>query len=138
MKGSPQSLSAHAAFHLALIACVCVVMVLFSGSAPTRLGDTGWLTRQIDDRVEQIEAPNHTTVPMVPLDIRFAEGHLKDVVEEVAELPEPTDDDETEYCLVRLDVAAFAGQPGLYGSSAYRAISSFRLRAFSSRGSPSA
>jgi len=55
-------------------------------------------SRQIDHCVEQIEAPNHTAVPMVRLDIRFAE----DLREEVVELAEPTDDDEAEHCLLRL------------------------------------
>lgn len=97
--------------------------------------NTYWLTRQIDDRVEQIEAPNHTAVPMVRLDTRFAE----DLREEVIELAEPTDDDETEHCLLRLGVAAFGSQTGLYESSAGRAaLTLFRLLAFSSRGSPSA
>src|SRR5688572_9424169 len=95
--------------------------------------NTYWLTRQIDDRVEQIEAPNHTAVPMVRLDIRCAE----DLREEVVELAEPTDDDETEHCLLRLDVAAFGSQKGLYVSSVDRALAltPFRLLAFSSRGS---
>lgn len=97
--------------------------------------NTYWLTPQIDDRVEQIEAPNHTTVPMVRLDIRFSE----DLCEEVVELAEPTDDDETEHCLPRLDVAVFGSQTGHYVSSADRAaLTSFRPLAFSSRGSPSA
>jgi hypothetical protein len=140
VQGRSHSLSDYGAFHLALIAFICVVMVLLSGSSPTRLAGTDWLTRQFDDRVEQIEAPNHTPVPMVSLDIRFAEGPH----EEVAELLESTDDDETERCLLRLDAAlrldvpAFVSQTGLYESSANRALTPFRLRAFSSRGTPSA
>ena len=134
MQSRSHSPSDHSAFHLALIAFVCVVMVLLSGSSPTRLAGTDWLTRQIDDRVEQIEAPNRTAVPMVRLDIPFAE----DPLEEVVELAEPTDDDDTEHCLLRLDVAAFGSQTGLYESSADRAPTPFRLLVFSSRGSPSA
>ena len=49
--------------------------------------------RQIEDCVEQIEAPNHTAVPMVRLDIRFTD----------VELAEPRDDDETEHRLLRLE-----------------------------------
>ena len=92
--------------------------------------------RQINDRVEQIEAPNHTAVPMVCLDIRFTE----DPLEKVVELAKRTDDDETKTCLLRLDVAAFGSQTGVSESSAGRALAltPFRLRAFSSRGSPSA
>ena len=132
MQGRPHSLSDHSAFHRALIAFVCVAMVLLCGSSPTRLAGTD--SRQIDDRIEQIEAPNHTAVPMVRLDIRFAE----DLLEEVVELAEPTDDDETKHYLLRLGVAVLGSQPGLYESSADRALTQFRLHAFSSRGSPSA
>ena len=140
MQSRSHSLSDHSAFHLALIAFVCVVMVLLSGSSPTRPAGTDRLTQQIDDRVEQIEAPNQTAVPMVSLDTRFSEG----LHEEVVELLEPTDDDENERCLLRsnvalrLDVPAFGSQTGLYESPADRALTPFRLRAFSSRGAPSA
>jgi len=102
--------------------------------------NTYWLTRQIDDRVEQIEAPNHTAVPMVRLDIGFAE----DLHEELVELAEPTDDDETDedetkHYILRSDLAAFGSPTGLYESSADRAaLTRFQLLAFSSRGSPSA
>jgi hypothetical protein len=97
--------------------------------------NTYWLTRQIDDRVEQIEVPNHTAVPMVRLDIRFAE----DLREEVVELAEPTDEDETKHYILRSDLVAFASPTGLHESSADQAaLTSFRLLAFSSRGSPSA
>jgi len=137
MQSRPHSLSDHSAFHLALIAFVCVVMVLLSGSSPTRLAST---TRQIDHRVERIEAPNHTAVPMVSLDTRTSEG----LHDQVGELPERTDDDETERCLLRLivalrlDVPAFGSQTDLNELSADRALTPFRLRAFSSRGTPSA
>jgi len=56
-------------------------------------------SRQFDDRVEQIEAPNDTAVPMVRVDIRFAE----DPLEELVELAQLTDDNETEHCLLRLE-----------------------------------
>lgn len=77
---------------------------------------------------------------MVSLDIRFAERFHQEVVE----LLEPTDDDETKRCLLRLgvvlpiDVPAFGRETGLYESAADRALTPFRLRAFSPRGSPSA
>ena len=134
MQGRSHSLSDHSAFHRVLITFVCVGMLLLSGS-PTRLAGTDWLTRQIDDRVEQIGAPNHTAVPMV-LDIRFAE----DPNEELVELAEPTDHDKTKYYVLRLDVAPFGSESrtGLYELSADRALTPFRLRAFPSRGSPSA
>ena len=140
MPSRSHSLSDRSAFHLALIAFVCVVMGLLSGSPPTRLAGTDWPTRQIDDRVEQIEAPNHTAVPMVRLDIGFAE----DLHEELVELAEPTDDDETDedetkHYILRSDLAAFRSPTGLYESSADRAaLTRFQLLAFSSRGSPSA
>jgi len=76
-------------------------MVLLSGSSPARLAGTDWLTRQIDHRVEQIEAPNHTAVPMVPLRIRLAERRF---LKEVVELAEPRDDDETKHRLLLLNV----------------------------------
>jgi hypothetical protein len=140
MPSRSHSLSDHSALHLALIAFVCVVMGLLSGSPPTRLAGTDWPTRQIDDRVEQIEAPNHTAVPMVCLDIRFAE----DLPNELVEPAEPTDDDETDedetkHYILRSDLAAFGSPTGLYESSADRAaLTRFQLLAFSSRGSPSA
>ena len=139
MPSRSHSLSDHSAF-LALIAFVCVVMGLLSGSPPTRLAGTDWPTRQIDDRVEQIDAPNHTAVPMVCLDIRFAE----DLPNELVEPAEPTDDDETDedetkHYILRSDLAAFGSPTGLYESSADRAaLTRFQLLAFSSRGSPSA
>jgi hypothetical protein len=62
----------------------------------------------------------------------------------VIELAEPTDDDETKHRLLlldavlRFDVSALRSQTGLYESAADRALTPFRLRAFSGRGSPSA
>lgn len=135
VEGRSHSLRDHRAFHLALIAFVCVVVVLFSGSSSTRVAGTDWLTRQLDDCVEQFEARDHTPVPMLRLDTRFAE-HLLD---KLVEPDEPTDDDETKnYVLLRSDVAAFGSQTGLSESSADRALTPFRLLAFWSRGSPSA
>jgi len=129
------SLSDHRAFHLALMAFVCVVLGLLSGSSPARLAGTDWATRQIDDRVEKIAAPNHTAASMVCLDIGFEDGLLKDVVE----LAEPTDEDETKHYILRSDLASFGSPTAPYESSADRAaITPFRLLAFSSRGSPSA
>ena len=132
--------SDHRGFHPALAAFVCVVMGLFSGSFPTRLVGADWPTRQIDDRVEQIEAPNHTAGQMVCLDIRFAE----DLPDELIEPDEPTDDDETDEnetknYIRRSDFAAFRSPTGLYELSADRAAPTpFRLLAFSTRGSPPA
>ena len=128
------SFCGHRGFHSALIAFVCVVMVLLSGSSPTRQMGTDWTTRQIDDRVEQAQTPNQPTVPMLRLDIRFAE----DLLDELVEPDEPGDDDESKNDVLRSDVAAFGSQTGLYESSPNRALTRFRLRAFSSRGSPSA
>jgi hypothetical protein len=128
------SRSDHSAFHRALIAFVCVAMALLSGSSPAPLAGADWLTRQIHDRVEQVQAPNHTAVPTVRLDIGVAE----ELLDESVELAEPADDDETKHYLLPLDaVSAFLSQTGLYESSADRALTPFRLRAFSSRGSPS-
>ena len=133
VQGRSHSLSDHSVFHRALIAFVCVVMVVLSGSSPTQLAGADSLTRQIDDRVGQIEAPNHTAVPVACLDIRLAEDPIEDVVE----FAEPTDDDETKHYLLRSGVAAFGSQTRLYESSADRALTQFRLHAFPSRGSPS-
>lgn len=123
------------AFHLALIAVVCVVMGLLSGSSPTRLAGTDWPTRQIDHRVDQIEAPNHTAVPMVWLDVRFAD----DVPDNLVELTDPTDDDEIKECIPRSELAAFKRPTGLHELQDDRAtLTPFRLLAFPTRGSPSA
>ena len=139
MKGRSHSFSDRSAFHLALVAFACGVIGLLGGSSPTRLAGTDWLTRPIDDRVEQVKAPNHTAVPMLSFDSQLAE----DLHKEVVELTEPTDDDETERCLLLgvglpFDVPTLGRQAGLYESSADRALTPFRLRAFSGRGSPSA
>lgn len=137
MQGPSHSLSDHRAIHLALFAFVCVLMVFLSGSSPTPLAGTDWLTRQIDNSVEQFEAPNQTAVPTASLEIRLAEG----LHDQVVDLLEPADDDESKHCLQvvrRLNLAPFGSQMGLRESSADRALSPFRLRAFSSRGSPSA
>lgn len=110
-------------------------MVLLSGISSAQLTGTDRLTRQIDHRVEQIEAPNQTATPVFPVGVRCAE----DLLEEVVELAEPADDDErTKHYLLRLGIAGFESPTGLYDSSADRAETRFRLRAFASRGSPSA
>ena len=109
-------------------------MVLLSTGFPARLSDAGGLT------VEQIKAPNHAAVPAAGFDTDSAE----DLLAEVAEPAETTDDDETERCLLPfgsvlpLDVPAVGSQAGLYESPVNRALTAFRLRAFSGRGSPSA
>lgn len=135
MQGRSHSLSDHSAFHRALIAFVCAVVVLLSGSSPNRLAGTEWLARQIDHRVEQIKAPGHAALPMARLEIRLA----ADAIEELVELAELTDDDETKDYVLRLGVAAFGSESptSLYESSADRALTPFRLRAFPTRGSPS-
>ena len=73
---------------------------------------------------------------MGALDIRSSDR----LPEEVVELAESTDEDETKHCIVevlRFDVTPFGNKPGLFESSAERAPTPFRLRAFSNRGSPS-
>lgn len=133
VQGRPHSLSSLGAFHFALIAFVCAAMALLSGSVPAHPVGADGLTRQVCDRVEQVPGLNHATAPVSRLDIRFAE----DLLEEGVELAEPTDDDETKHYLPRSGVAAFKSQAGLYETSVDRAVTRFRLRAFSSRGSPS-
>jgi hypothetical protein len=144
VQGPSHSLSDHSAFHVARIAWVCLVLGLLSGSSPTEVAGTNWLTRQLDHRVEQIEAPRHTAVPLVPRDIRLVEGHLVEGHHgEIVETAELTDGDQREHCLLpfeflRLNVVALASQTGLYESPDDRALTPFRLRGFSTRGSPSA
>jgi hypothetical protein len=139
VQGRPHSLSDHGAYHRVLIAFACGLITLLSFGSPARPAGSSGLTRQFDNRVEQIEAPDPTPVSMVPFDARFAEN----LHQEVAEPPEPTDDDETCRCLLRLgvvlqfDLPAFGIQSGLDESSAGRERTPFRLRAFSGRGSPS-
>ena len=120
-----RSFSNHVAFHGAMIALVCVVMVLLSGSSPASPAGADGATRPMDDRIEQIEAPHHTAVPMARFDIRVAE-----------DLPEPTDEYESKTCLPRLAVAALGSQAAFYESPADRVLTRFQLRAFSTRGSP--
>lgn len=118
-------------------------MILLSSSSPTLLAGSGWLAgadglaRQIDDRVEQIEAPNLSTVPAIPPAIRLSD----DLHEEVVEILEPTEEDETEHSFLevrRIDVSPFSSQTGLCELSVDRAQTPFLLLAFPSRGSPSA
>ncbi|HEU0121135.1 MAG TPA: hypothetical protein VFQ91_11470 [Bryobacteraceae bacterium] len=134
VQGRSHSLSDYTAFHLALIAFLCGVMVFLSGSSPSQMGGAGSLARQTLDRVEQMEASHPPAVPIVPLEI----GSEEDVLEEVVELAETTDDDYTDHWLLPLDVAAFGLQTGRYEWSADQALAltPFRLRAFSNRGSP--
>lgn len=136
MQGHFHSLRDFAAFHRALIALVYIVMMLPCSGAPARLTGTARLTRQIANHVEQIKAPNHVAVPIGGLKASLAE----DLLEEVVEAAEATDDDETQHCILRFDVVVFGMQTGRYESSTGRAQAPtpFRLRAFSNRGSPSA
>ena len=145
MQSRSHSLSGRTEFPLALIAFVCVAIGLLSGISPSRLAGTNWPTRQIVDRVEQIEAPNHAGVPVVFLDIRFAEelpdkpGDPADPMDVEETDDEETDDDETKDYILRSGLAAFRSQAGLYESPADPSTQTpFRLRAFPSRGSPSA
>lgn len=79
---------------------------------------------------------------MLGIDTDVAE----DPYDEAVEFAERADDDETERYLLRFDifrrfnVAASGNHSGLYESSTDRAqaLTPFRLRAFSGRGSPSA
>jgi len=142
VQGRLHSLSDRCAFYLALIAFACVAMVPLSGSSPTPLAGTDWLTTQIHQRVEPIEAPDHSAAASKScyVDLRLAEG----LHQEEVEVLEPTEDDETERRLLRsdlvprLDAPILRSETGLYESPADRAPTSFRLLAFSTRGSPSA
>jgi hypothetical protein len=131
MQSHSHSLGDRRAIHVALIAFACVVMGFLSGSSPT--------TRQIDTRVEQVEAPNQTAVPMICLGVRFAED-LHEELGESAELrDDEQDEDETKHYILRSDLAAFGSPTGPYESSADRAaLTLFRLLASSTRGPPSA
>lgn len=139
MRSGSHSLSNHRALHLALIAFVCVVMGLLSGSSPTRLAGADWPARQIDDRVEQMESPNYAAVPMVCLETRAAEDFPEELAEPAESRDDETDEDETRSYILRSDLAAFRSQTGLHDSPADRAAPTpFRLLVFSTRGSPSA
>lgn len=136
MQGGSKSLSDRGACHIALIAFVFAVMGLLCVPSPAGLAGThDGPSRQIDSRVEQIEALNLPAGPMVSLDIRVSKGPHQEVVE----LSESVDDDDTEHYLLevpRFDVVPFGSQTGLYESRADRALTPFLLRAFSTRGSP--
>lgn len=139
MENRSRGPSDHSAFHLALMAVVCVVMGLLSGSSPSLLAGTDWPTRQIDDGVEQIEAPNHIPVRMVCLDIRSG-PELPEVLAEPADpLDEETVEEETKNYILQSDLAAFRSPTSVHELPADRAAPTpFRLLAFANRGSPSA
>lgn len=134
MPGHSRSLRDHTAFPIALIAFACAVIGLLGGVSPARSAGIDGTALQSNHRVAHIEALDHAAVPAVSLE----SCSVKDPLEEVVELVESTDDDESEYCHLRVQVAAFGIQPGRYKSSAERALAQtpFRLRAFSNRGSP--
>lgn len=139
------SLSDRTALPLAVIVLICVAMGLLSGIFPALLADTHWPTRQIDDRVGQIEAPNHASVSVVCLYSRSAEelpskpGEPADPMDVDETDVDETDDDETDDYILGSGSAAFRNRTGLYESPADRAaLAPFRLRAFPGRGSPSA
>ena len=137
VQGRSFSFSDRSALRLALIAFAYVLVVLLGGSSPARLAGADWLDRQIDDRIEQIKAPNHTALPTGSLAMRSAD----DLHEEMVEVLEAVEEDETDHSLLevpRLEFSPFGIRKGLYESSANRVITVFRLRVFSGRGSPSA
>jgi hypothetical protein len=140
MQRRPHSPSGHSAFHLALIAFACAVMALLGGSSPARFSAADAPARQIHDHVEQIKAPNHSTVRMARLDAPFAE----DLPGEWAELADAEEDDQTNedataHYIRRSDLPAFASPTGLHEASAVpAALPPFRLLAFSSCAPPSA
>lgn len=132
MQSRSDSSSEFRAFHLALIAFVCVAIGLLSGGSSAQL--------QFDKHVEQLTASNQTGVPHTYLDISFAEDLPDQLVEPAGTLDEDeTDEDETKNYILRSDCAAFKSPTSLYKSPADRAEPTpFRLLAFSNRGSPSA
>lgn len=139
MQKRSRGLGDHSAFHLALIAVVCIVMGLLSGSSQSRLAGTDWPTRQTDDRVEQIEAPNHIAVRMVCLDIRSAQELPELLAEPADPLDEETVEEETKNYILQSDLAAFRSPTSVHELPADRAAPTpFRLLAFANRGSPSA
>ncbi|MBS1828163.1 MAG: hypothetical protein JST93_22845 [Acidobacteria bacterium] len=114
------------------------MIALLSGSSPAFSAGTDWPTRQIDDRVEQIESPNHTSVPVV-CHARFGPD-LPEVLAEAADpMDEETVEEETKDYILRSDLSSFRSPTSLHRSTAGRAAPTpFRLLAFSSRGSPRA
>lgn len=140
------SISKYSACYLALTAFVCVVVGLLSGSAPALLAGTDWSTRQFNNLVAQIEAPNHTASPIVCLDSRLAGDVPNQLMVEPASPADDdeadedeADEDETKSYILPSHLAAFRSPTSPYESSAARAaLTPFRLLAFSNRGSPSA
>ncbi len=129
-----RSLSKHSSFHVAVIAFVCAAISLLSGISPAHSEGSNWPTSQIGRSAEQI-ASSQAVAPIDGIDVCLAE----DFHEEVVELTENTDDDETKHLHLPVGILAFGSQSVLYELSAdrERALTPFRLRAFSNRGSPS-
>ncbi len=132
MQRHTRSLGSHKAFHLAMIAFACLLMALLSGI---------FLAHPAYSKSPVLASHNHHDLLAVPftdtdLDVRFAE----DSRDEVVELTETTDDDDIQHLLLPVDVVFFGGQTVLYHLSpeSSRALTPFRLLAFSSCGPPSA
>jgi|GEM_PF-2795216 len=139
MQNRSHSLCGHGVVHLALITFVCVLMGLISVGSPICLAVTDGPTLQTEDRKGQLEAPNHAAAPMVYLDLHFADGLPNEVAELAASTDDEPDKDGVKTFIPRSDLAAFRSPTYPSKSSADRvALVPFRLRAFSSRGSPSA
>lgn len=139
MQNRSHSLCGHGALHFAVITFVCVLMGLISVGSPSCLAVTDGPTLQIDDRNGQIEAPNVTAAPMALLDLHFADGLPNEVAELAASTDDEPDKDGVKTFIPRSALAAFRSPIYPSKSSADRvALVPFRLRAFSSRGSPSA
>lgn len=122
---------------MAQFALACAWVFLLCSGATGRLDGKDPLTRQHQDHVEQIEAPDHADAPFLSIEPSSEE----DLPEEESEPSELTDDDETEHWVLitqRLDAAKLESQAGFYESPSERAPVPFALRAFSNRGSPAA
>ncbi len=139
MQCRPDRIRKYSAFFFALMAYVCVGTVLLSGGFPAPPSGADGLIRPVAERVEPLEAPNRSAAPLVSFD----SGVADDLHQEVVELTEGTDDDETgRHLLLEVglgfSVPVLEGQTGLCETATDRGLTPFRLRAFSGRGSPRA
>jgi hypothetical protein len=108
-------------------------MGLLSSGALIGLAGAGLSTGKTLNCGELIAATNHSPAPVVSFDHRPGD----ELPEELAELTDPTDDDESKASILCAGSGAFKRALGLHEQSANRAVLiPFWVLAFPSRGSP--